>query len=105
MNVRAEERPEYAWLKELKATKGEELRQRYGAHAVGIGRKRVGGKPTEDLALIFYVSRKRPAGSGDPDAIPPVIRFTPKGAREAVLLPTDVREAEPAEAEGEVGME
>lgn len=99
MSVRAEERPEYAWLRELKATKGEELRRRYGAHSVGIGRKRVAGRSTDDLALVFYVTRKRSAGPGDPDAIPLKIRFTPKGASEAVLLPTDVRAAEPAEAE------
>ena len=99
MSVRAEERPEYAWLRELKATKGEELRQRYGAHSVGVGRKRVGGRPTDDLALVFYVTRKHSAGSGGPDAIPQTISFTPTGANEPVLLPTDVREAEPAEAE------
>lgn len=99
MSLSADERAEYAWLKALKATRGDELRQRYGAHSVGIGRKYVGGRPTSGLALIFYVTRKREVGPGDADAIPPTIPFTPKGASEVVLLRTDVREAEPVEAE------
>jgi hypothetical protein len=52
MSGHAEEQPEYAWLRELKDTRGDELRRRYGAHAIGIGRKRVGGHPTDRLALI-----------------------------------------------------
>jgi len=101
MSLTADERAEYAWLKELKAANGDELRRQYGAHSMGIGRKRVGGRPTSDLALIFYVTRKRAVGPDDADAIPPTIRFTPKGASEAVLVRTDVREAEPVEAEGD----
>jgi hypothetical protein len=99
MSMRAEERPEYTWLRELKATRGEELRRRYGAHSLGIGRKYVAGRPTDDLALIFYVSRKRAAEPGDPDAIPRKIPFKPKGGSKAVLLLTDVRTAAPPEEE------
>jgi len=99
MSLPADERAEYGWLKELKSTNGDELRRQYGAHSMGIGRKHVGGRPTSDLALIFYVTRKRAVGPGDADAIPPTIRFMPKGASEVVLLRTDVREAEPVEAE------
>jgi hypothetical protein len=99
MSVRAEEHVEYAWLRELKATRGEELRRQYGAHSIGIGRKHVGGRPTEALALIFYVTRKRAVSEGDAAAIPPTIAFTPRGASESVLLRTDVRDAEPAVAE------
>jgi hypothetical protein len=99
MSLPTDERAEYAWLKELKATNGDELRRQYGAHSLGIGRKYVGGRPTSDLALIFYVTRKGAVEPGEAHVIPPTIRFTPKGASEAVLLRTDVREAEPVEAE------
>jgi hypothetical protein len=99
MSGHAEEQPEYAWLRELKDTRGDELRRRYGAHAIGIGRKRVGGHPTDRLALIFYVSKKRPDDPNAADAIPPTIRFKPTGATMQVDLLTDVRETAPAQNE------
>lgn len=92
---------EHAWLRELKDAQGAALRERYGAHALGIGRKRVGGRPTDRLALIFYVEKKRPPGGreGGIEAIPPTITFTPPGAAHPVELLTDVREAAPATLE------
>lgn len=86
----AEQRPEYAWLQELKRSRGEQLRRRYGAHSLGIGWKRVGGRKTDDLALIFYVERK---GTG---SIPEEIEFVPPGSDQQVRLRTDVVESPPA---------
>ena len=99
MSGPAEERPDYAWLRELKDTRGDELRRRFGAHAIGIGRKRVGGHPTDRLALIFYVSKKRPDDPSAADTIPPTIRFTPTGATMPVDFLTDVRETPLAQDE------
>jgi len=109
-----DDRQEQAWLRELKDTQGEALRRRYGAHGLGIGRKRVRGRPTDRLALIFYVSHKRSpttggAAAGDaaagaasgPEAVPSTISFTPEGATTPVELLTDVREALPATFEGD----
>ncbi len=82
-------------MQELKRSRGKELRQRHGAHAMGIGRKRAAGKRTDELALIFYVEHKT---SGDPsvEPVPAEIAFTPRGSDEAVLLKTDVVESAPA---------
>jgi hypothetical protein len=102
MTERAEERPEYAWLRELKETQGDELRRRYGAHSIGIGRKRVGDRKTDQLALIFYVAAKGSA-SRSAEAVPNVIRFVPKGAGTPVEVHTDVRESPAAEFEGGPG--
>ena len=88
----AEQRPEYEWLQQLKRSEGRELQRRHGAHALGIGWKRVGGTKTDDLALIFYVERK----STGPEPVPDEIAFTPPGADRQVLLRTDVVESAPA---------
>ncbi len=88
----AEEGPEYEWLKELKRSRGRQLRRQYGAHSLGIGWKRVDGRKTDDLALVFYVERK---GTG-PEPVPAVIAFTPPGSDDQVLLQTDVVESPPA---------
>jgi hypothetical protein len=95
------DRPEYGWLREFKKAHGRELLHRYGAHAVGIGRKRTGGEMTDDLALVFYVEHKRPEDELETEPIPPSIPFTPSGMDEPVLLATDVVEAPPAEFEPE----
>jgi hypothetical protein len=71
--------------------RGAELRERFGAHSIGIGRKHVGGKRTDSLALIFYVQHK-----GDARVpIPITIAFTPSGHGSSVALPTDVVETPP----------
>ena len=96
MGERAEDRPEYTWLRELKSDRGENLRRQYGAHAIGIGWKKVEGKKTDQLALTFYVERKRPPDRLEREQIPPQIAFTPSDSGEPVLLLTDVVESAPA---------
>ena len=82
-------------MQELKRSLGDELRQRHGAHAIGIGRKRVAGNKTDELALIFYVEHKT---SGDPsvEQVPGEIAFTPPGSAGTVTLKTDVVQSAPA---------
>jgi hypothetical protein len=60
---------------------------------LGIGRKRIGGHLTDQLALIFYVERKDDAG----EPVPSMISFTPSGFARPVSLLTDVVETPPAE--------
>jgi hypothetical protein len=99
MSDRPEDTREYAWLRALKDSQGEELRRRYGAHSLGIGRKQRGGAKTGELALIFYVDRKKPAGEAGAEMVPPVVTFTPPGGEEPVEVPTDVVVSAPAEFE------
>ena len=91
-----EARPEYAWLRAFKRQHGAELMRRHGAHAIGIGRKKVAGEKTDRLALVFYVARK---GEREGDPVPPTFSFTPEGHEEPVTLDSDVVEAPPAEFE------
>lgn len=70
------------------------MRRRFGAHSIGIARKRTRGRATDRLALVFYVERK---GQG-PEAVPPTIPFTPAGG-ETVELLTDVVETPQVEFE------
>ena len=95
------DRPEYAWLREFKKAHGRELVHRYGAHAVGIGRKRTGGEKTDQIALIFYVARKGSGPAPEREPIPETISFIPSGMSEPVQLVTDVVETPPAEFEAE----
>ena len=78
---------------------GGDLMRRHGAHAIGIGRKRVQGSKTGRLALIFYVERKRPPGQLGTEAVPETISFTPEGSSEQLEVPTDVVEAPQARSE------
>lgn len=96
VSSKPEDTREYGLLLELKRTRGEELMQRYGANALGIGWKRKGGEKTDQLALIFYIDSKRSPRS---QPVPPSIRFAPKDSEEEVELPTDVIESPPAEFE------
>ena len=55
-------------MRELVRARGAELRARYGAHSIGVGRKVVDGRRTDELAVIFYVEdagRLRRADPGD----------------------------------------
>ena len=92
-----EDSPEYAWLRELVRRRGSELRRRFGAHGIGVARKRVGGRPTDTPALVLYVERKGPG----PEQVPPAIEFTPAGRDRPVRLATDVVESPPFELEDE----
>jgi hypothetical protein len=92
-----EDRPEYAWMRDFVRSRGAELRQRFGAHSIGVGRKRIGGRRTDDLAVIFYVTAK--AAGVEP--VPATISYTPPGHDQPVELLTDVVEAPPVTAEPE----
>lgn len=70
---------------------------RYGAHALGIGRKVVAGAPTEQLAVRFYVAAKVPPAQLPPERrIPGSFHFIPPGEEQGVNVPTDVIESAPA---------
>lgn len=91
---RLEDRPEYAHLREFKKKHQWDLMRRYNAHGLGVGRKRVGGEKTEDLALIFYVESKSAETQ-----IPETFSFLPEGEEQAVELLTDVVVTEMAQLE------
>lgn len=90
---------ERAWLREFKKAHSKELLQRYNAHSIGIGWKRVANKKTDQLALIFYVERKSPIDALQTEPIPSNITFTPSNSDRPVHLKTDVVEAPPARFE------
>lgn len=70
---------------ELKERLREQLRQIPGVHGVGVGCKFVGGQPTNELALVVYLYKKRSA------AELPVEEVIPS---EIEGIKTDVREAD-----------
>lgn len=89
----ADEARTLEWLRELKRARGDELRRRHGAHALGIGRNRRG-----EVALLFYVE----PGSGPRPGVEPVpecVEFVPEGSSELLCLPTEVVETEQAAPE------
>ncbi len=83
-------------MRELVRACGADLRARHGAHSIGVGRKVVDGRRTDDLAVIFYVDDK--GGGGEP--IPATITFTPAGQDGPVELTTDVVETPPTDPAG-----
>jgi hypothetical protein len=101
MDEPMETRPEYAWLRQFKDAHGWKLMQRYGAHGLGIGWKREKGRKTDQLALIFYVDRRRVSPQAGAPPIPPAFTFTPEGSNASVELPTDVVETPAATLETE----
>lgn len=96
----AENIPEYTLLREFKSNHGRELQRQCGAHSIGIGWKKVGGKKTDQLALIFYVESKGSPEKIGIEPVPPTIAFTPSNADKPVYLMTDVIESVPATFEG-----
>jgi hypothetical protein len=70
--------------------------RRYGAHAVGVGRKITGGQATDRIALRVYVARKIP-GADLPveQRVPPELVWSPPGSEDAVRILTDVIESAP----------
>lgn len=70
--------------------------RRYGAHAVGVGRKITGGKATKRIALRIYTARKL-AESELPteQRVPAQFRWSPPGSQEEVTIITDVIESPP----------
>lgn len=92
---------DYPLLRELKARSDvRELMRRHGAHAVGIAEKRVGGKGSGRLALVFYVASKRPEAELDGrEAVPSAIEFRTEKDQRLRKVATDVVESPPAHFE------
>jgi hypothetical protein len=90
----------YKLLRELKANTTFEFLDRFGAHAIGIGRKNVHEKPTDKLALRVYVAKKRPSAKlSSEEKVPASISFFSRKAKREKKLVTDVIEAPPAQFE------
>ena len=85
----------YPVLRELKARMvTPELLRQYNAHAAGIAPKRAGGKPTNNLALVFYVVAKQPEGVlSERESVPTYLEFLPQKDRRLRRVPTDVVES------------
>ena len=99
MTAGQDNQPEYAWLQELIAERGDELRRRYGAHALGIGRKKLGGQKTGQLALRVYVDQEGARRMEDAEPVPATVAFTPSGMNHPVHLATEVVQSPPARLE------
>jgi len=70
--------------------------QRYGAHAVGIGRKVIGKRATRQIALRVYVAFKVADKALPAERrVPPRIRWSPQGRPDTVTIVTDVIESPP----------
>ena len=70
--------------------------RRYGAHAVGIGRKVTAGKTTKRIALRVYAGRKIPESQLPAERrVPAQFRWSPPGSRKEVTILTDVIESLP----------
>lgn len=82
---------EYQHLQQVKRQVEQTLLALPGVHGVSIGRKQVHGQPTEQLAIVVHLSKKRP-----PQEVPPaeVIPSQIQG------IPTDVLEHAPFTASG-----
>jgi hypothetical protein len=88
----------YAALKEYKqSVMPTAAYETFGAHGVGIGRKLVNGKPTGQLALRVYVSKKLPMTAVPADKrVPEEIRFFSRTSGKEKRLIVDVIETPPA---------
>lgn len=83
----------YPKLREYKATHATpEWLARFGAHAVGIGRKQVRGRKTDTLALRVYVDRKQPLDRLSAEPVPSSVSFISRTEKREHRLPTDVIE-------------
>ena len=90
--------PTYALVREYKASVMPTASyETLGAHAVGIGRKIVNGKPTDQLALRIYVAKKLPMTAVPPsERVPQEIPFFSRGLNKDQRVLTDVIETPPA---------
>jgi hypothetical protein len=93
--VPIDDHPHVAALRALKATSwGLADLRRHGAHAVGIGRKIVAGRPTAAPSLRIYVEKKRARPRGVA-VVPPFVRAPHPVTGEVLDIPTDVVECAP----------
>jgi len=90
--------PAYAALKEYKKSiMPTASYETLGAHGVGIGRKLVNGKPTNQLALRIYVAKKLPmAAIPASERLPEEIRFFSRTTGKEQRVVTDIIETPPA---------
>jgi hypothetical protein len=88
----------YAALKEYKkSVLPTAAYETWGAHGVGIGRKFVNGKPTNELALRIYVASKLPMTAVPAGRrLPEEIRFFSRTSGKEQRVTTDVIETPPA---------
>lgn len=91
----------YPFLREYKAsTMSLDSLIPLGAHSMGIGRKIVEGKPTDQLSLRIYVSKKRATADLSSDEhVPKTVKFLSRKAKARKTLYTDVIEVQPAQFE------
>lgn len=72
----------------------------FGAHAIGIGRKRVEGEETDKISLRFYIAKKRPLKDlSANEKVPKTFRFFSRKAQRNMVVTTDVIEAPVAQLE------
>lgn len=72
--------------------------RRYGAHRIGVGYKREGGRFTDTLALVFFVHAKLPAARLEPhQRIPKALRLVDPVTGDEMHAPTDVVALPPAQ--------
>lgn len=91
----------YPLLREYLALSAVQSLTPLGAHAVGIGRKIVNGKKTNELALRVYVARKMPLREiGPRTRVPETIPFFSRKLGRDIGLTTDVIEVPPMQFEG-----
>lgn len=92
---------DYGLLREFKGTTlSLDVLPRWGAHSMGIGRKWVGGKETDQLSLRVYVASKRAEKLlSREEKVPDHVRFLSRKAKREVRLATDVVETPPAQFE------
>ncbi|MGI9551195.1 MAG: hypothetical protein ACR2MT_08355 [Aurantibacter sp.] len=65
--------------------------EKWGAHAMGIGRKLVKGKPTNQFCLRIFVENKQPTEKiGTNLEIPPYFIYQPEKSKRSVKIYTDV---------------
>lgn len=82
--------PRYATLLRTVEARHDELCRRYGAHHIGIGKKRSGGKRTGRTCIVFYVEKKGDSQTAAriPDSLP--LLYADGGSDRSVA--TDVEE-------------
>ncbi len=79
-------------VREAKARFGDELLKNPDVHGIGVGRRRIAGKKTDELAIVVHVQRKRPAEEVPPQRlIPKSVRYVNRD-REEIEIPIDVVE-------------
>lgn len=91
-------------LREAKTRFGRDLLELPSVHGIGIGRKRVNGQKTDNLAIIVHVYNKVPEHRLEPsERIPAKLRFVSTREGREISVLTDVREVAPPRPEVECG--